>query len=164
MLSFRLRHRTPERWDEFSRLWMAFNAIYGGEPDARERARVMAVVRRFVSSRDAQHLLDSRRNAIAELIAVPPGDMRREAWDPRFRAASRKYARRYRDRKSGALARLAAVAGITYQVRCNLLHGSKDPDSARDRMLVRASVDILRDLVPVLERGIAHASMSAPAV
>jgi hypothetical protein len=38
-LSRRLRQRTPPEWREFTTLWMALNALYGGEPDERERAR-----------------------------------------------------------------------------------------------------------------------------
>lgn len=153
-LSMRLRQRTPPRWAEFSRLWMAFNALYGGDPGASERRRVMGIVRRLTRGKDASHLLSSHRGAIARLISSPPADFRLESWDPRFRAASKRCVRRYQNRKLSAPERLGAVAGITYQVRCNLLHGSKDPDVSRDRMLVQASVEILRDLVPLLENAI----------
>jgi hypothetical protein len=43
------------------------------------------------------------------------------------------------------------VGGVIYQVRCNLIHGDKDPDDARDRMLVSESVAVLRSLMPALE-------------
>jgi hypothetical protein len=132
---------------------MSFNAIYGGEPDARERRRVMNAVRRFVSRRDARNILERNRAAIVQLIDLPPGNMRLEARDPQFRIASQRCARLYLDTRETPEARLAGAAGTLYQVRCNLVHGSKDPRSARDRMLVRESLRVLRDLVPSVERG-----------
>lgn len=151
LLSRRIRQRMPERWRAFANLWMAFNALYGGDPDEKERSRVMRTVRSHVSAKDARHLLSRHRAAIARITSAPPGDMRRESWDPRFRAASRRCIQRYESQTEPVQGKLAAVAGLLYQVRCNLLHGSKDPDSARDRMLVSASLEILEDLVPAIE-------------
>lgn len=151
VLAFRLRSRTPEGWSRFYALWMAFNAIYGGEPDDRERARVMNAVRLHTPTREAKNLLRRHAASITMLIATPPGDLRRESWDPKFSAASKRCVRRYLDRNSSAQGRLSAVAGILYQVRCNLVHGSKDPDNKRDKMLVRESVKVLEDLLPSLE-------------
>ena len=50
-LSYRIRTRAPAEWSEFSALWMAFNSLYGGEPDQRERSRVMACIRKCLSER-----------------------------------------------------------------------------------------------------------------
>lgn len=141
----------PQRWQAFSNLWIAFNALYGGEPDERERSRVIRTVRRFVSTKDARNILSRHKVAIAQIVSVPPGDMRREMCDPRFRAASKRCVDRYQSRTEPVEGKLAAVGGLLYQVRCNLLHGSKDPDNNRDRMLVAASLQILEDLVPVME-------------
>jgi hypothetical protein len=77
-----------------------------------------------------------------------------DSHDRHFRAASKRYADIYRSPAESTQSRLAAIAGVLYQVRCNLIHGSKDPDSERDRMLVRESITILRELVPALEDGI----------
>jgi hypothetical protein len=57
----------------------------------------------------------------------------------------------YRNPKESAVGRLAAATGVLYQIRCNLIHGGKDPDSQRDRMLVRESLAVLRVLVPAIE-------------
>ncbi len=130
---------------------MAFNSLYGGDPDEKERSRVMRAVRTYMSMKDSRHILSQHRAAIARIVSLPPGDMRLENWNPRFRAASRRCVERYESRTETAQGKLAAVAGLVYQVRCNLLHGSKDPDSARDRMLVTSSLEILEDLVPALE-------------
>ena len=156
-LSRRLREHSPPEWGEFTNLWIALNALYGGEADARERARLMGAVRKYVSVKDARHVLQRNAAAISRLIDLPPGDMRLEYWDPKFRAASTRCVRRYTSRSQTPQGRLSGAAGVLYQVRCNLVHGSKDPFSPRDRMLVRESVQILRDLVPALERGLRDA-------
>ena len=151
-LSRRIRGATPKEWSRFSTLWMAFNAIYGGEPDARERSRAMSAVCRHLSESRAKTLLQECDVPVDRILAVPPGDMQLDRWDPRFRRASRELARAVLSRAK-ARVRLAAMAGILYQVRCNLIHGSKDPQEQRDRMLVKDSVRILELLVPALEDG-----------
>jgi hypothetical protein len=57
----------------------------------------------------------------------------------------------YRNRNETSVSRLAAVGGVLYQVRCNLIHGGKDPDNERDKMLVRESLTVLNVLVPAIE-------------
>lgn len=151
-LAFRIRTAAPADWSEFSNLWMAFNAIYGGEPDHRERSRVMAAIRRHMSARRALAVLRQVTRSVDKLLEVPPGNMMRERGDPSFRAASQRYAAMYRNKKETSVSRLAAVSAVLYQVRCNLIHGSKDPDVERDRMLVTESLAILKVLVPALEQ------------
>jgi hypothetical protein len=150
-LSRRLRTRLPDDWKDFASHWTAFNAIYGGEPDARERARVMACIRRHFRERTALRTLRAVTKSIDKILVLPPGNMRLETWNSNFRAASQRCAALYRNRDESAVGRLAAVGGVLYQVRCNLTHGSKDPDIPRDRMLVSESLAVLRALVPALE-------------
>lgn len=150
-LSFRIRTVAPQDWSAFSQLWMAFNALYGGEPDRRERARVMASVRRYFGERAALRVLRAVTKPVDRILEIPPADMLLNRWDPNFRAASQRCAGLYRNSKESSVGRLAAVAGVLYQIRCNLLHGSKDPRNERDLMLVRESVSVLRELVPALE-------------
>lgn len=130
---------------------MAFNAIYGGEPDLRERARVMGCIRRGLTDRAALRVLRATAKHIDKILATSPGNMLLDRLSPNFRAASARCAGLYKSKNESAKGRLAGVAGILYQVRCNLIHGSKDPDSPRDRMLVEESLPILRTLVPELE-------------
>jgi hypothetical protein len=151
-LSYHIRTGASKEWREFGVLWSAFNAVYGGEPDPKERTRVMACIRRHFSERGALRALRAATKSIDKILALPPGDMRLEVWNPAFRAASERCAAFFRDRNATAVARLAAVGGVLYQVRCNLIHGSKDPRSPRDRMLVHESVLVLRALVPALEQ------------
>ena len=152
-LSWRIRSASPQEWREFGSLWMAFNAIYGGEPDRKERSRVMSCIRRHVSEGTAHRVLRRCRVAVDRILEIPPGDMLLDQFDPNFRAASRRCAAMYRNRGETSRGRLAAVAGVLYQVRCNLLHGSKDPQVDRDCMLVRESVAVLRELLPAVEVG-----------
>jgi hypothetical protein len=151
-LAFRIRTASPREWRDFTNLWMAFNAIYGGEPDRRERSRVMACIRRSFSERGALRVLRAVTKSIDRILEVPPGNLLLNRYDPNFRAASQRCAAMYRNRRESSVGRLAAASGVLYQVRCNLMHGGKDPDSERDRMLVQESLAVLRVLVPAIER------------
>lgn len=151
-LAYRIRTAAPVDWNEFSNLWMAFNAIYGGEPDRKERSRVIVTIRKNMTDRQALAVLRQVTRSVDRLLAIPPGNMMIERWDPNFRAASQRYAAMYRNKKDSPISRLAAVAAVLYQVRCNLIHGSKDPELERDRMLVTESLAILAALVPALEQ------------
>ena len=155
-LSYRIRMLAPAEWHEFSNLWMAFNAIYGGEPDQKERTRVLAAVRRNLNERRALRVLRAVTKSVDRILAVPPGNMLLNRWDPSFRSASQRYSAMYRNKAETAVGRLAAVAAVLYQVRCNLIHGSKDPQVERDRMLVKESLSVLRALLPELEAACAQ--------
>jgi hypothetical protein len=150
-LAFRIRRVAPAEWQEFSAHWMAFNTIYGGEPDKKERARVIACIRRVFSERAALRVLRQVAASIDRILLVPPGSLLLNRYDPAFRAASSRYAALYRNRRESSVSRLAAVAAVLYQVRCNLIHGGKDPHEERDRMLVKESLAVLRVLMPELE-------------
>lgn len=154
-LARRIRVASPTDWAEFTQLWIAFNAIYGGEPDSRERARVMATIRRNFSERSALRVLRAVRKSVGKILEVPPGNMLLERYDPNFRAASQRCSALYRNTGETSVGRLAAVGGVIYQVRCNLVHGDKDPDNARDRILVTESLAVLQSLVPALEEQLA---------
>ena len=151
-LAFRIRTASPGEWRDFTSLWMAFNAIYGGEPDRRERSRVMACIRRSFSERGALRVLRAVTKSIDRILEIPPGNLLLDRYDPNFRAASQRCAALYRNPRESSAGRLAAAGGVLYQIRCNLIHGGKDPDSERDKMLVRESLAALRVLVPAIER------------
>lgn len=150
-LSYRIRTQAPKDWAEFTALWIAFNAIYGGEPDRRERSRVMASIRRHFNQTAARRVLRDSRADVAQILAIPPGNLLLNVWDSKFRAATQRLTAMYRNQSERSVGRLAAVAGILYQIRCNLMHGSKDPNVPRDRMLITASVSVLRHMLPELE-------------
>jgi len=92
---------------------------------------------------------------VDKILEIPPGNMLRDRYDPDFRAVSQHFAALYRNRDGTSTSRLAAVGGVIYQVRCNLIHGDKDPDDTRDQMLVSESLLVLRSLVPALEEQLA---------
>lgn len=151
-LAFRIRTVAPADWQEFSNLWMVFNAIYGGQPDKKERSRVMAAIRRSMKERQALAVVRQVTQAVDKLLAVPPGNMMIERSNPHFRAASQRYASMYRNKRESSVGRLATIAAVLYQIRCNLIHGSKDPDIERDCMLVSESRAILAVRIPALEK------------
>jgi hypothetical protein len=115
-LAHRIRVASPADWAEFSRLWIAFNAIYGGEPDPRERSRVMSCIRRNFSERTALRVLRPVSRSVDRILEIPPGNMLLDRYDPNFRAASQRCAALYRDRDETSISRLAAVGGVIYQV------------------------------------------------
>lgn len=156
-LSRRIRMGAPRDWGEFSELWMAFNAMYGGETDALERSRVMSCVRRNMSELAAVRVLRQCTQSVDQILAVPPANLLLNRWDPKFRAASQRCAALYRNKAETAVSRLAGVVGVLYQIRCNLLHGSKDPSNERDRMLVKESLVVLNALLPELEAALVQA-------
>jgi hypothetical protein len=132
---------------------MAFNVLYRVEPDRTERDRVVACVRSRLTAGRASAALRLVSSDVDKILALPPGRMLLESDDPDFRAESNRWADIYRAPTATVVERIAAVSAVLYQVRCNLLHGDKDPDDERDRMLVSASAAILRALVPAVEQG-----------
>jgi hypothetical protein len=158
-LSRRIRAGLPSEWVRFTELWLAFNSLYGGEPDSNERARVKNSIRKYISEVRARAIITQTDGAITRILTVPPGNMLFDQRDPKFRRTSRQLARTYKTASKSAVDRLAAASAILYQVRCNLLHGAKDPQAERDRMLVRESVRVLEALVPEVEHGASHLSV-----
>lgn len=152
-LSQRLRSHALPTWDEFARLWMAFNVLYRAEPDRTERDRVVACVRSRLTAERASAALRLVSSEVDKILALPPGRMLLESDDPDFRAESNRWAGVYRSPTATVVERIAAVSAVLYHVRCNLLHGDKEPDDERDRMLVSASAAILRALVLAVEQG-----------
>ncbi len=154
-LSQQIRTVPPAEWAEFIIRWIAFNAMYGGETKLSERANILSAIRRFISKQSAKRVLVSVEDSIDYIVKLPPGDMRLDQSDPKFRTVTLKYKRMYANRNDGPVNRLAAAAAILYQVRNNLIHGSKNPGNSRDIMLVKVSVQALDVILPALEAGVA---------
>src|SRR5664280_942756 len=123
--AIRIRRSSPREWTEFATVWMAFNVLYDG--DRREVDCVMACIRSHIDDGVAKDVLRSNAEAIEEVIRIPPGDMRWDQNHARFRMESDGFVACYRDDSQTFVERLAAVGGILYQIRCNLIHGSKRP-------------------------------------
>ena len=122
---------------------------------------MLRAIRRSLPESSARRLLRQIRPHIDRILAVPPGNLLLNRYDPLFRAASARCAAMYRNPAETSVGRVAAVAGVLYQIRCNLIHGSKDPDEPRDRMLVQETASVLRLLVPMLEQAMTDRSVRA---
>jgi len=140
------------RWSDFPRYWMAFNALYNAvrENRAPEVDAVTKVIRLFFDAPAAQDCLTNIGPYTAALIALPPGDDRFSPTSPNYRQKSTAFVSQFQG-SADPVERLAAVMAIVYLVRCNLMHGSKDPTVMRDQNLVAACTPILAVLVPRLE-------------
>lgn len=149
-LARRIQSNFPADWVGFVQRWIAFNAIYGAEVGGDERSRVMRCIRLNFTEAAAQSVLDAASRHINKILDVPPGNMQRERDDPDFRLTSQRLADTYWSVSETAVGRLAAVGGVLYQVRCNLIHASKDPFDARDCMLITESLQVLQALIDAL--------------
>ena len=147
-LARRLKQLEIPDWSEFVQTWMGFNAVYGVVEGRTERNRLMNAVRAFISSAEARRLLQQSEDAIRFFAELPPGNMWKSPNHPGFRQRSAADLAVVNDGKADARERLAHLMSVVYQIRCNLVHGSKDPHNLRDRRLVSASHGVL---APVLE-------------
>jgi hypothetical protein len=132
---------------------MAFNALYnavrtGGESESTAVGKVVTL---FVDQTAAMAVLAKIGSShIHALVSLPPGDDRYPPSDARYRTKSKELLALY-TASANPVERLATLMQIVYQVRCNLLHGSKDPTVLRDQELVAACTPILAALVPTLQ-------------
>lgn len=154
LLAYRWLNRAGDRlWTEFPRYWMAFNALYNAVRDEQdsEVTAVTKVVGLFIDQGVAQACLDEiGQKRISELTAIPPGDDRLDPHDPNYRKKTAALVSRFYGSRD-PVEQLATLMAIVYQVRCNLVHGSKDPEVMRDQTLVSACTPILEVVVPRLE-------------
>jgi hypothetical protein len=158
-LASRWLHDADDRlWSDFPRYWMAFNALYNavvneGEPEV---VAVMRVIQLFVNRQNAEDCLyNIDADRIRRLMAVPPGDDRIPATHPNYRKKTAALIERFRE-SGNPVERLAALMAIIYQVRCNLVHGSKDPTVMRDQELVSTCTPILEIVVSRLTEIMRH--------
>lgn len=137
-------------WSRFATRWMAFNTLYNYVTGATERDRVMQVILAYVETTTAAELLRVLDCQVTALASLPPGDSRLQPEDPKFRARSTADMQIMMDQTAPAPQRLARLLAVVYQVRCNLLHGTKDPEVRRDRDLVTWCLQILEVVLPEL--------------
>jgi hypothetical protein len=142
-LARRLQNVGITDWREFIHSWIGFNAVYGAVTGVTERDRLMNAVRRLVQPEEAARILAQVKAASDYFSELPPGDMRRDRDHPRFREQSIEDLRIVNDEVAEPVERLAHLMSVVYRIRCNLIHGSKDPENVRDRRLVTASQQIL---------------------
>ena len=112
----------------------------------------------------ALRCLDLLKGAIADLIRLPPGDDRLDPRDPNYRIKTTALAKAV-STSNDSVQRLASLMRIVYQVRCNLLQGSKDPEVMRDQDLVAYCTPILEVVIPTLQEIMeCHHSLPSPTV
>jgi hypothetical protein len=149
--SKKLRGREVPEWCEFLRLWAAFNCLYSEERGPRERDRLQQVLQKHLKEDKAKSLIEITSDAGRDLTSLPPGDMRKDESDCKFREYTQTSAATYQDLEKSNVDRITGLMTVIYQVRCNLLHGGKDPDNSRDMDLAKKSNAVLKRVLPVLE-------------
>jgi hypothetical protein len=138
-------------WTDFPRYWMAFNTLYNAvrEDGDSEKEAIREVILRYFDAHQANICLSTLDTYVQDLIHLPPGDDRLDPTDPRYRQNSTRLIEEM-NRISDPVRRLSNLMLIVYQVRCNLLHGSKDPVIMRDQELVKSCTPILKSVIPML--------------
>jgi hypothetical protein len=148
------RKEQDPAWQQFPQEWTAFKAIYSAIRNPRESEADgidRAVLKFFDDAEAAASIADMPQAAIDKLLRLPPGDDKRSPSDPQYRAKTRAWAATFAS-NAGAAQRLSALVRVVYQVRCNMVHGQKDPDHWRDKSLVSACAPIAAVLVQHLTK------------
>lgn len=146
-LARRFRERGIPGGQEFIQDWVSFNTCYNTVEGRRERDRLTDIVRQCISPDEAIRLLDDLAEHIAFFTLLPPGNDRKAPHDPDFRRQSTQDLEVVNDLAATPPERLAHLMSVVYTVRCNLVHGDKDPDLERDRDLVRHSRVVLEEVL-----------------
>lgn len=149
-LARRLRELDLPDWQGFIQDWISFNTLYTQAQGNTERDQVMNMVRQAVGADQAVDLLASLLEPIAFFTQLPPGNMRHDRANPRFRQRSEADLAVVNDAAQDPVERLAHLMSVVYQIRCNLLHGEKDPINDRDRDLVQRSYVVLSATLGIL--------------
>ena len=150
-IAYRLMHQSNPLWIDFPRYWMAFNALYNyvHQDGDTEKSAISEVLNRYMSNKDAASCLAKHSYEIRGLIELPPGDDRLEPDDPRYREKTIRLVAEMEQARE-PIHKLISIMLIVYQVRCNLLHGSKDDRVMRDQELVAVCTPILQTVVSAL--------------
>ena len=145
----RLRIENP-LLDEFSREWRSFNACYNEVAGTSERECIMNTIIEHFSEGDAASILIKSSDAIAYFSQLPPGNMRKKHTDPSFRERATTDLQIVNDSKNASVLRLAHIASVLYQLRCNLTHAGKDPFDPRDKQLIQFALPVLKSILAIL--------------
>jgi hypothetical protein len=149
-LARRLREKGIPGSQEFVQEWVSFNTCYNDISGPTERDRLMGAIRKYLPAAEAGVALQKLSDPIQYFSRLPPGDMRKGPHNPLFRSRSTDDLNIVNDPLADPVERLAHLMSVVYQIRCNLIHGDKDPDVARDRELVRESKRVIEEVLPRL--------------
>lgn len=149
-LARRLRERSIPNSQEFISDWVSFNTLYNTLNVGSERDRLMNLIEQLIPALDAERILTCLTDPIAFFSQLPPGNMRLDTADPDFRRRCSEDLTIVNNTSVDSVKRLSHLMSVVYQVRCNLLHGDKDPDVQRDNDLVDRSKQVMNEVLPAL--------------
>ena len=152
----RLCNLTNSTWKQFVVTWAGFNTLYNSVHGGSECWRAMQMIKLYVPYRTAERLLNQLSGPISYFAPEAPGNMQLSHSHPAFRQKTNAALRKVKNPRLKPVERLAYLISVVYQVRCNLLHGDKDPYETRDRALVANSLIVLDAVVPEIINSILH--------
>lgn len=131
---------TADPFNGLSEVWRGFNNLFFPVEGRNEREKIKAFLVSKLSGDDASALLDKHKKQIAYLLARPVMDMRGNGKDTSqnmqaFQATT------------DPIEKVVQLFLVIYQVRCNLEHGQKSPDRARDAGLCDSASPIVGHVV-----------------
>lgn len=146
---------------EFTKSWIGFNALYNEFAGRTERSRFTEAILTGLTEAQATWILECCTEEVIFLLRLPPGNMRYQADDGRFRERAKRDMASAADSKIAPTKRLAHLVSAVYQIRCNLFHGNKNPVRLRSRRLLAAGTRITENVVHALIENVEAAEMAA---
>jgi hypothetical protein len=130
--------------------WVAFNTLYNPYYRNDEREALKECIQFCIDEKAAADLLVKLSENVEFLSRLPPGDMRLDPADFRFRRRATIDMERVVNLLIPASVRLSHLVSAVYQIRCNLVHGRKYLAGERDRNLVAVGDSIIGEVLQVL--------------
>jgi len=131
---------TVDPFNRLSEAWRGFNNLFFPVRATNEREKIKSFLLSKTSANDASALMGMYKREIAYLLSKPVVDMRGNGNDTSDNIAA------YHS-TTDPVRRVVELFMIIYQVRCNLEHGQKAPDTPRDAELCAYSSSIVARVV-----------------
>jgi hypothetical protein len=126
--------------DAFTNFWLGFNNLYFVVGNSRECDKIRLFLSQRVSEAQAEEMLEANIPAIDYLLSEPVIDMRGYGRDTTENITAF-------NSTTSSLIKLQEVFMVIYQVRCNLVHGQKSPNSKRDVLLCQCASPLVAQVV-----------------
>ena len=131
---------TADPFNGLTEVWRGFNNLFYPAQGRDEREKIKAFIISKLSADDALAVLDKHKKGITYLLSKPVVDMRGNGKDTSqniqtFHATT------------DPIENVVELFLVIYQVRCNLEHGQKSPDRARDAELCSSASPIVANVV-----------------
>ncbi|MGF1788902.1 hypothetical protein L4D00_24250 [Photobacterium swingsii] len=133
-----LSHDDP--MDCFTNCWIGFNNLYSNYPADSERSSIKNFVDANVTESVAEELINLHNEEISYFISQAVINMSNTEQNTQRDINSYNISESF-------IAKLKSILMMTYQVRCNVIHGSKSPNRERDVELCRYSWPFIAELV-----------------